>query len=51
MNRREFLRAGAAGVAMTAMAPHVHGAADQKPLRAGLIGTGWYGKNDMFRLI
>src|SRR5262249_49256327 len=29
----------------------VHVAADTKPLRAGLIGCGWYGKNDLFRLI
>jgi predicted dehydrogenase len=55
MNRREFLKAGAgaaAGLALgTALAPHVSGAADDKPLRVGLIGTGWYGKNDLFRLI
>ncbi len=51
MNRREFLKAGAAGLAFSALAPHVAGAADAKPLRAGLIGTGWYGKNDLFRLI
>ncbi len=25
--------------------------ADQKPKRVGLIGTGWYGKSDLFRLI
>jgi predicted dehydrogenase len=51
MNRREFLKAGAAGLAAGILTPHVAGAADDKPLRAGLIGTGWYGKNDMFRLI
>src|SRR4051794_19092224 len=52
MNRREFLGASAAaGLAMTAFAPHIAGAADAKPLRAGLIGCGWYGKNDLFRLI
>src|SRR5205807_9518852 len=52
MNRREFLSAGAAaGLAVAAFGPHVAGAADAKPVRAGLIGCGWYGKNDLFRLI
>ncbi|MGS0524425.1 hypothetical protein ACU8V7_03630 [Zobellia nedashkovskayae] len=23
----------------------------EKPLRVGLIGTGWYGKSDLFRLM
>ena len=52
MNRREFLRAGAAaGIALSTFAPYVAYAADQKPLRVGLIGCGWYGKADLFRLI
>ena len=55
MNRREFLGAGAvAGLtlgAAVAFGPHVAYAADRPPLRAGLIGCGWYGKNDLFRLI
>ena len=51
MNRRQFLKAGTAGLALGALAPHVAGAADSKPLRAGVIGCGWYGKNDVFRLI
>jgi predicted dehydrogenase len=53
MNRREFLKAGAAaGLALSASLPAVHAAgADQKPLRVGLIGTGWYGKIDLLRLI
>jgi predicted dehydrogenase len=25
--------------------------ADSKPLRVGLIGCGWYGKSDLFRLV
>ena len=49
MNRREFLHAGAAGLALTANA-HAIPPAD-KPLRVGLIGTGWYGKCSLFRLI
>jgi hypothetical protein len=55
MNRREFLKAGAAaGVALSALhglGGYVFGAADQKPLRVGLIGSGWYGKSDLFRLV
>jgi len=51
MNRREFLRAGAAASAVTAFGGHFAQAAQQKTLRAGLIGCGWYGKSDLFRLI
>lgn len=51
MNRREFLKATAAGLAMSALGGYVAGAADQKPLRVGLIGSGWYGKSDLLRLI
>src|SRR4051794_5591221 len=54
MNRREFLKAGAAGVALSALhglGGYVYGAADQKPLRVGLIGSGWYGKSGLFRLV
>lgn len=47
MDRRTFLQSSAA----LAMASGVHAAAETKPLRAGLIGCGWYGKNDLFRLI
>jgi predicted dehydrogenase len=51
MNRRDFLQAGTAGLALSATGFHVAGAADQKPKRVGLIGCGWYGKCDLFRLI
>src|SRR6516162_4325247 len=50
MNRREFLHAGAAGLALSATGYHVAGA-HQKTKRVGLIGSGWYGKCDLFRLI
>ena len=51
MNRREFLHAGAAGLTLSLAAGyHVLGAAG-KPPRVGLIGCGWYGKTDLFRLI
>jgi predicted dehydrogenase len=49
MNRRRFLKAGAAGLALSASAaPAV--AAFRRP-RVGLIGCGWYGKVDLFRLL
>ena len=50
MNRRDFLSAGTAGLALSArlMAEQ---AADQKPKRVGIIGSGWYGKCDLLRLI
>lgn len=51
MNRREFLRAGAAGSVATAFSGYVAQAAEQKTLRVGLIGCGWYGKSDLMRLI
>lgn len=49
MNRRDFLLASSAGLAASG-GYHAAGA-DAKPLRVGLIGTGWYGKSDLFRLI
>ena len=55
MDRREFL-AAAAGASITATthiesAPYRHIAAPERTLRVGLIGCGWYGKCDLFRLI
>jgi len=51
MNRRQFLQTTAAAVAATALNAHVAYAQDAKPLRVGLIGSGWYGKCDILRLI
>src|SRR5438309_4435512 len=50
MNRRSFLTTTAAGLAASA-AGYAVPFADQKPRRVGLIGCGWYGKSDLFRLI
>src|SRR5213593_1028874 len=50
MNRRQFLQAGTAGLALPVLGVHAGQPAD-KPLRVGLIGTGWYGKCSLFRLI
>ncbi len=51
MNRRQFLHAGAAGLTLSAARTFAAEFADQKPKRVGLIGCGWYGKCDLFRLI
>jgi predicted dehydrogenase len=51
MNRRDFLHAGTAGLALSvAGGYHAAFGADKAP-RVGLIGCGWYGKIDLFRLI
>jgi predicted dehydrogenase len=51
MNRRTFLQAGAAGLALSTAARQAHALADNKPRRVGLIGCGWYGKADLLRLV
>src|SRR5262249_32314186 len=50
MNRREFLHTSAAGLALSA-GGYFAAAADAKPVRVGLIGTGWHGKCSLFRLL
>jgi predicted dehydrogenase len=49
MNRREFLQAGAFGVAAASVGQSQDYSRD-KVRRVGLIGCGWYGKGDLFRL-
>lgn len=51
MNRRDFLKSSAAGIAATALGGYVAYGAEQKTYRVGLIGCGWYGKSDLCRLI
>jgi predicted dehydrogenase len=51
MNRRHFLKGSAAGVAASLMGGYVAHAGDQRTFRVGLIGCGWYGTNDLCRLI
>ena len=50
MNRRHFLQSSAAAFAATTLRSFAVDFADQKK-RVGLIGCGWYGKTDLFRLI
>ena len=45
INRRTFVRAA------TAALPLVGARAAERPRRVALIGSGWYGKNDLFRLV
>ncbi len=49
MNRRNFLSTSAAGLG--AGLGHYASAFEDKKPRVGLIGTGWYGKCDLLRLI
>jgi len=49
MNRREFLQSASAGMALQAAIGNAR--AQGKQRRVGLIGCGWYGKIDLFRLI
>jgi predicted dehydrogenase len=51
MNRREFIQAGSAGLALSHIGSSVSGFAGAVTKRVGLIGCGWYGKSNLFRLI
>lgn len=51
INRREALKVGAAGLTTSMLGNFAAGAQDGKAYRVGLIGCGWYGKSDLFRLI
>ena len=48
MDRRQFLAAGTGLALSSAFAQEFD---KEKRRRVGLIGTGWYGKADLFRLI
>jgi predicted dehydrogenase len=51
MDRRDFLKAGAAGLALSTIGGYTTGFAGQDSKRVGLIGCGWYGKSALFRLL
>ncbi|HWQ92998.1 MAG TPA: Gfo/Idh/MocA family oxidoreductase, partial [Clostridia bacterium] len=51
INRRDFLKTASATLALSALGSYGVELVHQKPKRVGLIGTGWYGKSDLFRLI
>ncbi|HXP63735.1 MAG TPA: Gfo/Idh/MocA family oxidoreductase [Dongiaceae bacterium] len=50
MHRRKFLELGAAGLALSTLGGYGAEFADQRK-RVGLIGCGWYGKCDLWRLV
>src|SRR5450432_283720 len=52
INRRNFIKGASATFALTALRANgmpLHGSAPVR--RVALIGTGWYGKSDLFRLL
>jgi predicted dehydrogenase len=52
INRRNFLKSSGASIAWSALgARGLDLMFQDTPWRVGLIGTGWYGKNDLFRLM
>ena len=52
INRRHFLRGASASLALSSFGAYGLDLVNpDKPLRVGLIGAGWYGKSDLFRLM
>src|ERR1035441_3063229 len=52
MNRRQFLKRSSATLLASAAATYVPTSfAAEKTRRVGLIGAGWYGKSDLWRLV
>jgi predicted dehydrogenase len=52
MNRRQFLQKSSTALAALTAASYVPTTfAAEKPKRVGLIGAGWYGKSDLWRLV
>jgi predicted dehydrogenase len=50
LDRRSFLQASAAGIGLS-LHHGLYAAAPRVVPRVGLIGTGWYGKCDLFRML
>src|SRR5690606_2648264 len=52
INRRRFIQGTTAALALTAIgAKGMSILSNNKTLKVGLIGAGWYGKSDLFKLI
>jgi predicted dehydrogenase len=51
INRRRFLQSASASLAMSALGAYGAELINRKPRRVGLIGCGWYGKSDLWRLV
>ncbi len=50
VSRRSFLKSASAALAMSAFGSEGADLVNRKPRRVALIGTGWYGKSDLWRL-
>jgi len=51
INRRRFLQTASSSLALASLGAEALDLINQKPKRVALIGAGWYGKSDLFRLI
>ncbi len=52
INRRRFLQGASASLALSTLGAYGMDVINPaKPFRVALIGTGWYGKSDLFRLM
>ena len=51
LDRRRFLRSASTTFAMSALGAYGAELVNQKTRRVGLIGAGWYGKSDLWRLV
>jgi predicted dehydrogenase len=51
VSRRRFLQTASASLALSALGTEGVELVNQKPKRVGLIGAGWYGKSDLWRLV
>jgi len=51
LNRREFITGTAALLSLAAFVQNVFGLEKAMGKKVALIGTGWYGKSDLFRLL
>ncbi|KKX47812.1 hypothetical protein [Sphingobacterium sp. IITKGP-BTPF85] len=52
LNRRKFIQGATAVLTLSALqAKGVSSTSTLKNMRVGLIGAGWYGKSDLFRLM
>lgn len=51
INRRTFLQMASTSAALTAFGADAADVVHQSVKRVGVIGTGWYGKSDVFRLM
>jgi predicted dehydrogenase len=51
INRRRFLQSASASLALSTLGAYGVDLVNRKPRRVGLIGAGWYGKSDLWRLM